>query len=367
MKFSKVKLLVGTLAILPALAMAEDVDTQSGFSVGAGGGIWQPTGDRDLDSGTVTGFNGAYRFDPNWEVEVTGLRGDADGDSALASDADISSNRLNFNYYFANGHWQPYVSVGAGQTEYEYDNGTDTDDSPFDIGAGLKYFFNPSWYARGDVRAFTVDEGTDNAITFSVGHMFGQHKEAAPVDSDGDGVTDDVDQCPGTPAGVAVDEVGCPLDSDGDGVLDYMDQCPNSTPGAAVDEAGCEAVTMSMNLVVEFANDSDALQAADNPDIQAAAAFLSAHSNISATIEGHTDSRGPAAYNQALSERRAKAAAKALVEQGVAEERISVVGYGESQPIADNSTAEGRQTNRRIVALLEATESAKPTADSDSE
>ena len=63
--------------------------------------------------------------------------------------------------------------------------------------------------------------------------------EPAPVDSDGDGVTDDMDKCPGTAAGVKVDASGCPLDSDGDGVVDSKDKCPDTPKGAAVDANGC--------------------------------------------------------------------------------------------------------------------------------
>jgi OOP family OmpA-OmpF porin len=60
-----------------------------------------------------------------------------------------------------------------------------------------------------------------------------------PIDSDGDGVYDGIDQCPDTPAGCIVDEVGCPVDSDGDGVCDGLDQCPDTPAGATVDAAGC--------------------------------------------------------------------------------------------------------------------------------
>jgi OOP family OmpA-OmpF porin len=360
MKFSKLKMLAGIVALLPVLVVADEVNTQSGFSLGAGIGVLQPSGDRDLESGDTTAFNGAYRFDPNWEIEVTTLGSDLDGDGVLNSDADARSNRLDFNYYFNNGNWQPYASAGFGKTKYDYDDGSKADDAPLDFGLGLKYFFNPSWFARGDVRGFTVSEGTDNAITFSVGHMFNQHKEEMPpADSDNDGVIDDLDQCPGTPAGVAVDHKGCPMDTDGDGVLDYMDQCPNSSAGAVVNESGCEKISMSMNLTVEFPNNSAELgPIGSHPDFDAAVAFLSTHTNVSATIEGHTDSRGDAAYNQALSEQRAKAAADRLIERGVDAGRISSVGYGESKPIADNDTVEGRQDNRRIVAVLEATETA---------
>ncbi|MDD3642944.1 MAG: OmpA family protein [Candidatus Krumholzibacteria bacterium] len=58
-------------------------------------------------------------------------------------------------------------------------------------------------------------------------------------DSDGDGVADDIDMCPGTPAGVKVDARGCPLDGDGDGVWDAMDNCPDTPKGAKVDKSGC--------------------------------------------------------------------------------------------------------------------------------
>jgi OOP family OmpA-OmpF porin len=137
-----------------------------------------------------------------------------------------------------------------------------------------------------------------------------------------------------------------------------MDQCPNSSAGAEVNESGCEKVTMSMSLTVEFANNSAVLETGSNPDIDAAVAFLSTHTNVSASIEGHTDSNGEASYNQMLSEKRAKAAADRLIEQGVDASRVTSIGYGETKPIADNSTREGRQANRRIVAVLEAEETA---------
>jgi outer membrane protein OmpA-like peptidoglycan-associated protein len=60
-----------------------------------------------------------------------------------------------------------------------------------------------------------------------------------PKDADGDGVTDNLDRCPNTPAGTAVDATGCPKDSDGDGVADASDRCPNTPAGTAVDAAGC--------------------------------------------------------------------------------------------------------------------------------
>jgi OOP family OmpA-OmpF porin len=73
------------------------------------------------------------------------------------------------------------------------------------------------------------------------------------------------------------------------------------------------------------------------------------------TVEGHTDSVGPDAYNQKLSERRASAVKQVLVNQyGVGSERINSVGYGETRPVADNATEAGRAVNRRVEAKVEA-------------
>jgi OOP family OmpA-OmpF porin len=79
-----------------------------------------------------------------------------------------------------------------------------------------------------------------------------------------------------------------------------------------------------------------------------AASQLSRRSDTRVAIEGHTDSTGPDNYNQGLSERRAQAVHDYLVDHGVSAGRLSTVGYGESQPVADNSTREGRALNRRV-------------------
>ena len=74
------------------------------------------------------------------------------------------------------------------------------------------------------------------------------------------------------------------------------------------------------------------------------------------TIEGHTDSRGDADMNEALSRARAQAVRDALAQLGIDGERMSAVGYGETQPIADNATSEGRARNRRIAIVVDTNE-----------
>lgn len=169
------------------------------------------------------------------------------------------------------------------------------------------------------------------------------------ADADGDGVPDDKDKCPGTPAGVQVDADGCPLDSDGDGVPDYLDKCFGTRSGVSVDKDGCEIVG---NLTIDLTNEEfDSNSAALKPEMKTALADLASKIKASTgnevlTVIGHTDSMGSDAYNQKLSVRRAQATADYLSSQGIG--NIRVEGRGESQPIADNGTAEGRNQNRRV-------------------
>ena len=170
-----------------------------------------------------------------------------------------------------------------------------------------------------------------------------------PIDSDGDGVADYLDKCPDTPAGVKVDANGCPIDSDGDGVADYLDKCPNSPAGFKVDAEGCP---LSMSLTMTYGHNSSKIDAASEEKVTRFATFLKENPGYNVHIIGHTDSSGSAKYNQKLSEKRAESLRTMLVEQGVDASRLSAEGKGESSPLADNETEEGRIANRRIEVEL---------------
>jgi OOP family OmpA-OmpF porin len=138
-------------------------------------------------------------------------------------------------------------------------------------------------------------------------------------------------------------------DDDNDGVPNSRDKCPNTRAGATVDADGCEIVeNLTINLVVEeFDFDSAVLKPQMKSALEDFANKVKAspgHETV--TVIGHTDSTGPEAYNMGLSERRAKAAAAYLESLGI--DSITTEGRGESQPIADNKTREGRAQNRRI-------------------
>ncbi|CAD5109271.1 OmpA family protein [Zestomonas carbonaria] len=145
------------------------------------------------------------------------------------------------------------------------------------------------------------------------------------VDGDNDGVCDTADRCPLTPANLVVDTFGCP------------------EPGLAAKGVGRN------RLEVHFANDSTSVRSEDYPEIERLASRLKARPDVAVILKGYTDDRGAEAYNRKLSERRAAAVSDVLVKRyGIEKERVTAIGYGESHPVADNATSEGRDLNRRV-------------------
>ena len=202
--------------------------------------------------------------------------------------------------------------------------------------------------------------------------------KAAPIDSDGDGVPDAIDQCPDTPAGARVDARGCELDSDHDGVVDRLDQCPDTVAGAKVDARGCELDSDGDGVVdrldlcldtpvgvrvdasgcplpktlklegVRFDNDSDVLRHESDAILDEATATLKRYPEFKVEVAGYTDSRGSSEHNLDLSSRRAKAVMDYFIAHGISADRLSAKGYGDANPIANNYLEEGRMKNRRV-------------------
>jgi OOP family OmpA-OmpF porin len=175
------------------------------------------------------------------------------------------------------------------------------------------------------------------------------NREGCPPDSDGDGVHDDADRCPNTARGVRVGADGCEPDEDSDGVVDRLDRCPGTPRNTQVDVRGCEIREEIELPGVNFETNSDRLLAGAESELDAAAATLRKNPGISVEVAGHTDSDGAADYNEGLSSRRATTVRDYLAAQGIAESRLTIRGYGESQPIADNATRDGKAQNRRVV------------------
>jgi len=168
-------------------------------------------------------------------------------------------------------------------------------------------------------------------------------KKANPKDSDNDGVLDENDLCPDTPAGVVVDQNGCPLDTDKDGVYDYMDKCPGTPMDAEVNAQGCWILG---HLLFDF--DKYDIKPAGFGELNSVVKIMEKNSDMTIILQGHTDNIGTAAYNQKLSIKRANAAKDYLVNKGISSGRISCEGYGFTRPVSTNTTDFGRSLNRRV-------------------
>jgi outer membrane protein OmpA-like peptidoglycan-associated protein len=178
-----------------------------------------------------------------------------------------------------------------------------------------------------------------------------------PIDTDGDGVPDYSDQCPDTPAGAAVDENGCPSDRDGDGVPDYLDNCP-TVPGPASNN-GCPEITQEVHKLfqralqgIQFETGKSTIRKSSYGILDEIAGMLKENPDYLIEIQGHTDNTGNEELNMKLSDSRATAVRKYLIDKGIDENRMTSKGYGPTQPVADNKTAEGRAKNRRVEFIV---------------
>jgi OOP family OmpA-OmpF porin len=186
-------------------------------------------------------------------------------------------------------------------------------------------------------------------------------RKGCPVDGDGDGVPDYRDECPNTPACAIghVDKKGCALDTDNDGVKDGCDKC--ETPANKTDKVNSEGCAPNDVIIedvftigqehVNFAFDKAVVRASGKKLI-ANLANESILPNIDklayVKVVGYADSIGAASYNKRLSKKRAEAVAKVLIQAGIPEAKLEIIGAGETDKFGSNKTRKGRAQNRRV-------------------
>lgn len=333
----------------------------------------------NLDSGFGPWLGLGYQIDDKWAVELDYNMADTDT-RGLASNvsADVSLLSLNGVYRYA-PVGQNSILLKAGLGKYDLDAGAagDISETVVKAGAGYEYYIQPNlsatfmWDLLYSVDEVLIDSMPSIGLKYQFGDVKSSSKSSSsssssnvqPVDnqgldSDGDGVVNSQDMCANTPAGVRVNSQGCPFDRDADGVYDYKDECPATPAGAKTDAKGCKVQLteeVSMDLYVTFPFDSADIPNEYYDEIKKLADFLRQYPDSDVKLVGHADSTGPASYNQMLSEKRAAQVGEYLVDRlNVSKSRITTSGEGESQPIADNDTAQGRAKNRRVTSHIKA-------------
>jgi OOP family OmpA-OmpF porin len=336
------KLKALSVALLLAAGTAQAQNNDEGVFIGVFGDYyksdWQNIRDAvgvNVDNSTSWGAELGYKFNEYWrarleyadmDYKLSGLRNDT-----------LSGSRVGVDglYHFDGGNLYGIFGVKAVDA---FESMTFAN-----IGAGYQLLSDSNWGVNAEVLAYQgIDRGyQDINAKVGVSYLFGMGSAPAPVepapqpamvDSDQDGVLDENDKCPGTPMVDAVDSNGCTL---------YREE------------------KVSVSLLVRFAHDKANVTEQYFKDIEAVAEFMKKHSDATVVLEGHTSSIGDAQYNQVLSKKRADAVAKQLVKLGVADSRISTVGFGEERLLNKAYRKSAHAENRRVEANITTTEKVK--------
>ena len=243
----------------------------------------------------------------------------------------------------------PYVMGGVGYLSADVDlpdfgglptAGETSGSGTATAGLGVEVAFgNSPWSLRAEyrVRQTFSDSLLDQIGSIGVQYSFGGGRtRAAPVTTAAAEPTQEPRALP---------PLAPPADTDGDGIVDSRDKCPGTAAGVTVGPDGCEQMRLKN---VYFGTESAQLSARAQGKLDETAQLLARHPDVTVEIAGHADSRGPEAYNQALSERRAEAVRRYLESKGVDPARMTARGYGESRPVASNETLLGQSDNRRV-------------------
>jgi len=173
---------------------------------------------------------------------------------------------------------------------------------------------------------------------------FVESNGCAPKDRDNDGVLDREDECLDTPAGDIVDAKGCTKpDQDQDGILDIKDDCTDTPIGASVNSRGCWVISD-----LQFAPGKWEIESSHKNSLQEVIDIMKQNPDLRIEIQGHTDNTGPEGLNKKLSSYRAMSVMKYLMQNGIKTSRLTFMGYGSDKPITNNNTPQNRAMNRRV-------------------
>jgi len=352
MKYNKLCLALAASGMLLGSATALADGDQPFHFTGQAGALYTDS-DRDMRDNDVwwsVGFG--YFFTDNFslDLEYDTFKGTWNDYASVQPGVTydkwgLKNYGLMARYYFTDWQFRPFVAGGLGVLSHRNVASTG-DELSWSAGAGLQSQFSKHFSGRVQL-LYRYDTDSD---TLATENGFGDWILSAGLSFDFGGKEPPPPPPPAEPPPPPPPPPN--PDLDGDGVLNQHDKCPNTRPGAVVDLDGCEVEAVIELDGVHFDFDKATLRPEAKAILDEAAALLAKHERVVVEVAGHTDSTGPEAYNQGLSERRAKSVQDYLVSKGVRASRLTAKGYGESMPVASNDTEEGRAENRRVELIV---------------
>lgn len=346
------KLLFVPFLLLGSFAFAEDnIHLGKRFGLGAGAGlsapIWSNKFDDSADTGFMWNMHARYQFTDAHGLEFNWAKHNWE-------DTDVDAQVYDLMYLYRSnptGMFSGIWGLGAGVANL---NDIDPEDNlkfAARARAGIEMALNDDLLISAviDYQYITkmlgagsgeMPTGEIHAIVpqLNLTYFFGSSAQSTAA-------------AVGAGAGAAA--VASSVDDDKDGINNTDDKCPNTRPGLEVNAYGCTPDEFaSTEIEVLFDTDSAALAAGPKPALDELAQFMEEHPDTKVEIQGHTDNTGPASLNENLSQQRAEEVADYLKNNGVDESRLEAKGFGEKQPVADNSTAAGRAENRRVMTII---------------
>ncbi len=339
--------------IIPGVATAAENFPLSYSSIGLEGSYVDSGNSEDkgvlednLSNYVESGLNITHQFNPYFSLFLQGSIAESETRNT-DHDIDLIRGSLGGRVHpakFRLAGWRPFGGAGYSYTDIDVDDAESKTEDAIYLEGGLQRMIAPQFMLEGGVRARTEleDAYVDGQYFAGIHYLFGKEYPQAPK--------------PKAVVKTIQPVVEAPKDADGDGVIDELDKCPDTPMGALVDSDGCPkelTKDIKKTLYVEFEFDRTDVRRAFYPEIAELANLMRQYPTSNILLEGHTDSKGTATYNQRLSKSRADAVMKVLLNEfGIAAARITTTGMGESQPIASNSTPEGRAQNRRVEAIV---------------
>jgi len=335
-----------------AMAMAANVaaDEVGRWYVAPQIGALVTDDDRNVrgDGDRLFGLSAGKHLNQSWSLELNFNGAKVDGFAPYASSLDA------LRVYRRNQTVSPYLTMGAGAIRNDVEIGRDSTDAMAQAGAGVMWKLGENrrgtgaFSLRPEIKARWDDAGRENFIDYiaTLGFQFSFGGALAPAPAP----TAQPTNPPAEPLAAPVAAVN--VDTDEDGVPIPGDRCPDTPRGVAVDEQGCTRQGSITLTGVGFANDSAVLRRDSEVELDTVAADLKKYPRLEIELQGHTDSVGSDRYNLRLSQQRADAVRSYLLQRGVLPSQVVARGYGESRPVEDNNTSEGRAQNRRVMMVV---------------